>query len=412
MPRIPKLLWTKKNATLNPELQEKIEIYLNHLAQGGESEAFEPTAVLNLAGELDSNPGLAELIFQKVLSQPNQQLFRLLSDLVKQVTSKPVQKSIKRALYLLKQKGMDLPFDIEKKEGGGGILKAMDPVQVTGYLSEFDPARNRMLAMLIPKGPKGKLFVFALVDPEGSLGSLTALEVNKKGAKEILGELEEHSGHSFLEADPGQVAFILKEAHDRKSILSREDEGIYGAILTLLSSLKTINPFPIIRSLFPLDQEGSEAPLDINRLMAIPDMSYYLPADELIEPYRKAIQEAQDGILILNNIQKREQINEIVRRASQAIFQGPVKTGLLRYLEEISYLYYLKGQLEEAKILFSAAQFLEDQKELIKPEGEAFLIRLTEKALWGERMVENEGSPIQYEEQSPGGIIIPPWVKK
>jgi hypothetical protein len=266
--------------------------------------------------------------------------------------------------------------------------------------------------MLIPKVPKGKLFVFALIDPGGSLDSLTALEVSKKGAKEILGELEEHSGHSFLEADPGQVAFILKEAHDRKSLLSREDEGAYGAIINLLSNLKTINPFPIIRSLFPRDPAVSEVPLEINRLMAIPEVANYLPTEELIEPHRRAILQVQQGILILSQTQKREQVNEIIRRASQEIFQGQGRTDLVRYLEEAAYLYYLKGQLEVATDLFSAVHFLNNQREKTTPEENPLLIRLVENALLGERSLENEQSQGQNHEQTEGGIIIPPWVKK
>lgn len=405
---------TKKDSLLSPDLLEKMEIYWNNLAPVGGSETLEPTVVNNLAGELDNNPLLADFFFEKIVSQPSQPLSRLLSELIKQVTSRPVQKGIKRTLYLLKQKGMDPPAPTEEKgEGAGrGILKAMDSVQVSGYLSEFDPGRNRMLAMLIPKVPKGKLFVFALIDPDGSLGSLTALEVSKKGAKEILGELEEHSGHSFLEADPGQVAFLLKEAHGRKSILSPEDEGIYVAIINLLSGLTTINPVPIIRSLFPPDPAVSEVPLDLERITSIPEVSYYLPAGEVIEPYQRAIQEVQEGILILSQAQKREQVHEIVLRASREIFKGQGRTGLVRYLEEAAYLYYLKGQLEEAKALFSATHFLNNQGEKTENDENPLLTRLVETALLGEESLENEGSQDEDSERSEGGIIIPPWIKK
>ncbi|MBA4392586.1 MAG: hypothetical protein C0407_03440 [Desulfobacca sp.] len=414
MSRIPRLLSTKKDATLSPELLEKVEIHLNKLAQGDEPEAFEPTAIKSLARELENNPSLTEWFFQKIGSQPSQHLSRLLLELSQLVTSKPVQKGIKRTVYLLKQRGMDLPAAIEKNGeiSGKGILKAWDSVPVTGYLSEFDPARNRMVAMLIPKGPKGKVFVFALIDPDGSLASLTALEVNKKGAKEILGELEEHSGHSFLEADPGQVAFVLKEAHDQKSILSQDDEGMYVAIINLLSGLKTLSPAPIIRSLFPLDQVILEGSTDINRLMAIPEVSYFLPADEVLEPYRKALQEVEEGILILNQAQKREQVNEIIQRAGREIFRGQGRVALVRYLEEVAYLYFLKGQSGEAKVLCSAAQFLDNQGGFLSATENVLLIRLAEKALLGESPLEKENSEDQDHEQSQGGIIIPPWVKR
>lgn len=414
MPKRSHPIGTDNQSTLNPELQEKIENLLKELTQGKEAAAFEPRAIKNLAGELDNNPILADFFFEKIVSQPSQPLSRLLSELIKQVTSKPVQKGIKRTLYLLKQKGIDLPAPTEQKgEGAGrGILKARDAVQVSGYLSEFDPGRNRMLAMLIPKVPKGKLFVFALIDPDGSLGSLTALGVNKKGAIEILGELEEHSGHSFLEADPGQVAFLLKEAHDRKSTLSPEDEGIYVAILNLLRGLTTINPDPIIRSLFSPGQVDPAVPLDLERITSIPEVSYYLPAEEVIEPYQRAIQEVQEGILILSQAQKRDQVHEIVLRASREIFQGQGRTGLVRYLEEAAYLYYLKGQLEEAKALFSATHFLNNQGEKTETDENPLLIRLVETALLGEGFLEDEGSQDEDSERSEGGIIIPPWIIK
>ncbi len=348
MPKRSHPIGTDNQSTLTPELQEKIENLLKELTQGKEAEAFEPRAIKNLAGELDNHPGLAERFFQKILSQPTQRLSLLLLALINQASSRLLQKGIKRTLYLLKQKGMDLPAPTEPKgEGAGrGILKARDSVQVSGYLSEFDPGRNRMLAMLIPKVPKGKVFVFALIDPDGCLGSLTALEVSKKGAKEILGKLEEHSGHFFLEADPGQVAFLLKEAHDRKATLSPEDEGIYVAILNRLSGLTTINPLPIIRTLFSQDQADPAVPLDLERITSIPEVSYYLPAEEGIEPYQRAIQEVQEGILILSQAQKREQVHEIVLRASREIFKGQGRTGLVRYLEEAAYLYGSSGKCQ------------------------------------------------------------------
>jgi hypothetical protein len=405
----------KDQSALTPEILEKIENYLKKLTPEKESEAFEPKALIQLAGELDENPRGAEWLFQKILSQPTQRSSRILSALINQVTSRPVQKGIKRTLYLLKQKGIDFPSGLEKKEEkeGRGILKALEPVQVTGYLSEFDPARNRMVAMLIPKGTKGKVFMFALIEPEGSLGHLTALEVSKKEAKEILGDLAEQSGHSFLEADPGQVAFLLKEAHDRKPNLFAEDEGIYSAILSYLGGSKTLTPLPIIRSLFPGPEESREFSLDMTRLQSIPEVQYYQLQDEWIKPYQQAIQDVQTSVLILNPMQKREQIIGIIHRAGREIFQERVKTDLRRYLEEVSYLYYLKERDEETRVCFAAARSLAIEKEEENLEENPLLFWLTERALVGDQMREQQGGfAEQKEEQSEGGIIIPPWVKK
>ena len=406
-------LRNKDQGPLAPEIQKKIENFLNELNSGKEAEAFEPKVLIHLAGELDKNPSGAEWLFQKILSQQTQHSSLLLSALINQVTSKSVLKGIKRAIYLLKQKGIALPAEQEQgaERKDGGILKARDSVRETGYLSEFDPARNRMLAMLIPKATQGKVFMFALIEPGGNLGHMTAVEVSKKEAKEILGDLAEQSGHSFLEADPGQVAFLLKEAHDRKSSLSPDDEGIYSAILGYLCGSKTVNELPIIRSLFPGAEGSGEMSLDMPRLLSIPEVHYYQLKDEWIKPYQQAILDVQTSVLILNQMQKKEQIIGITRKAGREIFQDRARTDLLRYLEEVSYLYYLKGRKEESQVCFEAAKSLVIEKETENLGENPLLFWLTERALLGDQMGEQPGQD-QVEEQSEGGIIIPPWVKK
>jgi hypothetical protein len=399
---------------INSDLLEKMGALVADLTGTEDVETVEPEAINHLAKELDTHPVLVEGLFGKILSQPTQGLARLLFVLLDRVKARPVQKGIKRTLYLLEQKGVTLPDIQEEKKvpKGRGVLKALDEVRVTAYLSEYDPARNRMLAMLIPKAPAGKIFMFALIEPEGHLGSLTALEVSKKGAKEILTDLADQSGHSFLEADPGQVAYLLKEAHDRKSGLSPDDEGIYAAILSYLSGLKTMAPCPIIRNFFPVVEEGGKVFGDMTRLLGIPEVHYYQLPEEWIKPYQKAIQDVQGGILILSQSQKREQIWDIIRRARREIFQDPAKSDLLRYLEELSYLYYLRGRMEEAEILFSAARSVMEGKDR-DLENNPLLLWLMERALLGELGDDSQADPSdQVEEQSEGGIIIPPWVKK
>lgn len=413
MPRISKSPWLKKRSSISPELSGKVEGYLNSLLAVSESDPFDSEVFNNLIQNMDEDPVLADLFLKKLLDHEGLRALRLLFDLHNYATSKSVRKSIKRALYYLKQRGMDIPFPAPNRpeKEDRGILRETGSTQVMGYLSEFDVARNLMLVLLIPQVPKGKVFVFALIDPEGTLESITALEVSKKGAKGILEELEGQVGHSFLAADPKQVAFVLKEAHDRKSNLSKEDERIYAGIIHLLEGSGNVGQSPIIRSLFPIDELFQEVPSSFNRLTRIAEVSYYSPKAEVFEPYRNAIQDAQEGVLIISQAQKREQVQEIVRRAAREIFQGREREGLIRYLEELAYLYYLKDQLEESKVLFSAAHFLNKERDQAIARENPLLIWLVEKALLSEKIRDTDGTQSPIPEKSRGGIIIPSWVK-
>lgn len=414
MSRTSKSPSTKKDSPSTVDLLNRVERHWNDLLPTGDPVAFEPHRLKNLAEDLDGDPVLAGLFFEKGNTEPSSLFVRLLLDLNPYCRSKSVHKGIKRTLYRLEQKGVELPRSKENQGEGvrKGVLKEVEASPVTGYLSEFDGARNRMLALLIPKVSKGKLFLFALVNPDGGLESLTVLEVNKKEAKEILGELEEHSGHPFWEADPRHVSFVLKEAHDLKSNLSKEDEGIFGGIFNLLNSLKSVAPAPLIRSLFPQDLTEGTAPLALDPLRAIPEVFYYQFEDEVIDPYRAAVRNVQEGILIVSPVQKREQIREIIEKASREIFKDLRRTGLLRYLEELAYLYFLKGQSQEAKVLFNAAQLGNRDGESVPVGGSPLLLRLVEMALLDKEDLEDPSDQPPVPKITQAGIIIPPWVKR
>ncbi len=414
MSKMSKPRLVKKDSFFNSEFVEKIENPLRSLLAAETSATFEPELISNLAETLDENPALADFFFEKLLARPSDTIARLLFELADRLTSKSVQKGIKRTLYRLKQRGIDIsPARNDKGEKAGqGILKETVSAQVSGYLSEFDEVRNRMLALIVPQVSKGKLFAFALINPERGLESLTALAVSKKEAKGLLQDLEEQAGHSFLSADPGQAALILKEAHDRRSNLSKEDEDIYAHIINLLTSLKKVRQAPIIRSLFPVEEPLLEIPPDWERLTRIKEVAYYLPKAEDLEPYQKALGQVQEAILIISPSQKRQQIQDIIVQGSRDIFKGQEGEDLVRYLEELAYLYYLKGQIEEARLLFSEAFSLAKEGERATPEGNPFLIWLVEKALSLDKIMEDGNDQGPTPERTPGGIIIPPWVKR
>ena len=413
MTRNSKPAWPKKESSPDPELLEKIDTDLNRLLVAGDSAPFDPDILQNLAATLDRDTLLTDFFLAKVLAEPNLLLTRLLIELDRHIHSKPVHKGIKRTLYRLKQRGIDLPPVMEDKDEKDrrGVLKEPDSGQVSGYLSEFDEMRNRMVALFVPQVSKGRLFVFGLIDPDGGLERLSALVVSKKESKILLQDVKEQAGHSFLPADPGQVAFILKEAHERRSSLSKEDEDLYAHIIMLLTGFKTVGRAPIIRTLFPEEESLMESPLIWEKVTGITEVAYYMPKAGVLEPYLKAVQEVQEGILILNQAQKQEQIEAIVVRAAREIFQGREREDLIRYLEELSYLYYLKGQKEEAKVLFSASSLLAKENEKGPARENSLLIRLVEKALSLESIIEEDGTQGPVMEKSPGGIIIPPWVK-
>ena len=153
---------------------------------------------------------MADYFFDKLLARPSVIIARLLFELADHLTSKSVHKGIKRTLYRLKQRGMDIPSVREDKgeKAGHGILKETVSAQVSGYLSEFDELRNRVLAPLFPRFPKAKLFIFALIDPENSLESLTALAVIERRQEVAAGSSKNRPGILFYPQTPAGGSYF------------------------------------------------------------------------------------------------------------------------------------------------------------------------------------------------------------
>lgn len=409
MPGDLKSLLQKKN-NFDTQLLEKAEKIFEQLRETEESKTEPLELIDSLARELDDNPALADIFLKKITARKGTFFPWYLLDLNRRIRSKSVQKGIKRTLYLLKQKGIELPPSadrpLQKEEG---ILKKIESFQAKGFLSEFDGLRNQMVGLLIPKPVKGRLFIFSLISREG-LESLTTLEVSKKGFKDIIADLEARSGHAFLEADFGHTAFVLKGAHDRHSKLSNEEEGIYSGIISFLEGKKVIGQSPVIRSLLAGEKPIQPLPLNIPLLSRIPEIVYLLPESKVMESYSKAVEEVRTGLLILNEIQKREQLRAIVDRAIRESFSPETRAGLWRYLEEVAYLYYLKGKKEEAQNLFYWSSTLEQGKESRPGKENPLLLWLMEAFLLTEKPDEAP-APEQTEQKTEGGIIIPSWVK-
>jgi hypothetical protein len=263
--------------------------------------------------------------------------------------------------------------------------------------------------LLIPKPVKGRLFIFSLIGREG-LESLTALEVSKKEVKDIIADLEDRSGHAFLEADFGHTTFVLKEAHDRHSKLNNEEEGVYSGIISFLEGKKIVGQAPAIRSLLASEKPIQSLSLDIRVLTRIPEIVYLLPEPKILETYLTLVEEVRTSLLILNENQKRERLKAVVDRAVEELFPPEIRTGLFRFLEEAAYLHYLKGQKEEAEHLFYWANTLNQEKESRPGKENPLLLWLMETVL----LTENPNSnltPEQKEQKTEGGIIIPSWVK-
>jgi len=404
----------KEGKRKGPSSQGKVDYFLQRLETiRGKTDNL-PGLMNELLPDLEADPALAEAFLSQATAQKDEGVALFLSRIKDQTRSSALRRRIKGALYQLSQQGLEVPGEVETKKTGPAILRQAESLPLECYLSDFDPLGSRMLTLVVPRVPQGRLLVFALANWDQGLEDLTALEVSKKQVKPLLEESQETSGYPLYPADPNQVVFLLREAYARSPALKTEDKKLY---MVLMNYLETMGPFitrPIIRDLIPrdeMDEQENQAGRDWESLKLIPElMAFQLPSDRLSSCAQK-LEEINSSPLVLNAGQQKERLQAVIQQAAADFFTPTRVEHLHRHLEEIAYLFWLKSEPERSRALFSAAARLEG--ETLDREGrESPLLGWLIEKEFQEIEEEKSGPVVESETRTEGGLILPHWVKK
>ena len=170
----------KEGRKKDPAFQEKVNYFLQRLETiRGETDSF-PGLIKELLPGLEAEPTLAEAFLTQATAQKDEGRALFLSRLKDQTGSSALRRRIKGALYQLSQQGFEIPREAENQKTGPAILRGSESLPLECYLSDFDPLGSRMLTLVIPRVPQGRILVFALANWDQGLEDLTALEVSKK----------------------------------------------------------------------------------------------------------------------------------------------------------------------------------------------------------------------------------------
>lgn len=326
---------------------------------------------------------------------------------------KPCRREIKRILYRLGQQGLDIPLsaDLQEGEKKPGILRGSEPQTSEGFLSDFDDLGHRLVALVLPQFPKGRILVLALTHWDRGLEDLSLLEVPKKQVRRVLEETQERSGQQFFPVGAPQAVFLLREARNQTGRLKQEDEQAYALLLPRLEAAGPALSESLIRSLIPDAGEGHGQGGDAEGLTTLPELVRFHTYSEELVACAKRIEEIKASPLVLSPAQQSGRLGEVIDQAAKEFFGEERLARLIRFLEEISFLYWIKGEAGKARqILESLAAF---RRELdSRPEGvHPLLTWLIEKEFVSP---DDPGEPDEppEEERTEGGLILPSWVKK
>jgi len=248
-----------------------------------------------------------------------------------------IRKEIKRALYRLQQRGIEVSRP-SRQRPVWGVGTAIE-----GYVSAFD-GRGDRLVWLVKPGSGGLLHLFAVVNDPGGLREVAINRLSRKSLREIQNELAAKHDIQFVEVDWRWADFVMHRALGWTRERGETVQGDYTALRAQLTS----EPVPVglegpVADLSELRDLRDEYLASSGELLLEPELRTWLLAEDLARKALDEIGEIRSSPLVLNQAQQEERFAAIYDRVTREAFTDTDSWS--RRLEEMAY-YFAKTSRE------------------------------------------------------------------
>lgn len=333
-----------------------------------------------LQPSLGKDPEVDGKMAESLASIPHEKIAKILQRMLEVSREKKVRKVIKRSLYRLKNRGIaveEAPVDRE-----GSILHPLRPEPVKGFGSGIDFLGQRLLLLVIPQAGRGSKVMQGMISDTQGLIAFSGEEMARKGFRKFFEEVQGKSLFPLVEMDPSYVGFLFTQAYQ----LTVEKKGTppqdYLRWKGELQKVRKVYEKPLIYSHLQMsDIEGDERTLKRTADLLKDDLfsSWGIEEDQ-IRPYADAVWEAEESKIVLNQNQKEARFQEIYLKALTELFSGEKRVLYKRRLEEVAYVLFKLGRLEEAKVCLAGAIDLENPVNPLNPNP--FLFQLVIESIF------------------------------
>jgi len=282
----------------------------------------------------------------------------LLAALFGAAPDKPRRKALKRALHLLKTRGVPVPEDLLPREEAGP-RRAPGRGPILAHISQILGNGDRYVILEGPKEILGGNFLVSLLSDREGLRECHLLSLKTRQRQEFWGHFREQGLTEWATPQPVYAVRLLEEGHALnpgaagssryRSLKSKifQEWGRPEVAPDLEALLPPLNPAEQNRLL------GQSRDLALNPLFLS-----WLPGLEEITPWLDKIREAQESRLVLNEQQRQARVNDVVDEAVRGLYP-PEERDLWRgRLLAMAYFLDLRGQGPEARWAQAAAQDL------------------------------------------------------
>ena len=309
-----------------------------------------------LARLMQDKSAIAPRVIDYLSARAEKTEVHLLQCLLKETRDKELSKSIKKTLYRLKNKGIEV--ELHEPAAPPPPQKKRIPLpSPSAYATTIDPLGERLIVAVKPKTEQELLILQFLLNDHKGINDLIASTAAQKDFNAYLTKIKSTKQISMVEIDLDYCHFLIKESSRKnhtsgtripesfflwKKMFGRPDRELEQAAIYALLSADEIRSQEFLLNQSPSLIEKYEA-------------AFWLLEWKLLVDCYKEVYEVENSLLVLAEPQKKERMNEIVQKTARQFFDEGNRLLFQRRLEEIAFIFWESGQKEDAKVAFAAA---------------------------------------------------------
>jgi hypothetical protein len=343
-----------KASDTNPDDAELIE--------AGFDPAAAPADAIAKLRKLRGKPGVTDLAIARALGMIADSGAAAMLAEMEAGAAGAMRREVRRALYKLKQHGIDAPAPTPAAKAPAAAPMAGSDTE-KAMLSPIDGEGARIVWIVKPRVQGGVLRMWALISEREGLVGAQNTRLSRRELNSERDELERRAQVKLVDADWRVADFIACEAW-RNTPESRR--GQVGNFLALRSEL--IASPPPTELVHPVYAElATEAAAEPSvELLKVPELLEWRLPDEQLKPYVDEINQAGESVIVLSPVHKQERVNTVIDRATAELLTGDNGKRIQRRFEDIAYYLARVGRREQAGWAAAAASRLRDGIDVTK----------------------------------------------
>ncbi|MGB0059961.1 hypothetical protein [Candidatus Binatus sp.] len=343
-----------KSSEINPDDAKLIE--------AGFDPALAPADAIAKLRELRGNPGITDLAIARALGAIADAGAAAMLVAMEAGATGAIRREVRRALYKLKQHGIDAPAS-NPPAAGAVHDDDSEKSEITAMLSPIDGEGARIVWIVKPRMQGGLIRMWALISEHDGLVGAQNTRLSRRELKSERDELERRAQVKLVDGDWRVADFIACEAW-RNTPESRR--GQVGNFLALRSELIASPPPTELAHPVYAELAAEAAAEPSAELLKEPELLEWRLPDALLKPYVDEINQAGESVIVLSPMHKQERVNAVIERATKELLTGGNGRRIQRRLEDIAYYLERVGRRAPAGWAAGAAARLRDGIDVTK----------------------------------------------